>query len=277
MAWSEIHGRPVSLKLPQVGADLDSARRSLTREAQRLGATAHPAFQRLLGADLDAPEPFLVLEYVEGHTLQTILDEEGPVKERDALNIASELLAALGFLHRTGYAHLDVKPGNVILRDGRVVVLDLGLVLPLGTPIPAGSPRGTDGYIAPEQWDCAPASAAMDVFSVGCLTYELILGEAPFPREGRPAGTPSFPPRARFRRRPHCSPAVERTIRALLAVDPRERPPVAAHALALLGSIRPAADRLWPDYVDDLLRTPTAVCPIWAEPPFIRGEARAAA
>jgi serine/threonine protein kinase len=258
-----IHSRPVTVKLAQPGDNVEGARRVLRREATHLRSITHPAYQRLLGGNLDAAEPFLVLEYVEGPTLHTILEAEGPFADADALNVATELVSALGFLHRVGFGHMDVNPANVILRDGRVVVMDLGLVFPLGEPIPAGSPRGTQGFIAPEQWDSAPCAAGMDVFSVGCVLYELLTGEQPFDFDDRPTVPLPSLTRPRFRRNRRRQ--LDEVLARLTAMNPLDRLRDSEQAMLALASVRTPSERLWPTYVDNLLRNPPAAQPGWSE------------
>ena len=266
MAWSTVHGRPVTVKICQRGDEVEDARRVLRREASYLSALRHPGFQQLLGSSLDGPEPFLVLEYVEGYTLETILDVEGRFAPVDALNVVSELVAALGYLHRLGIAHLDVKPANAILRDGRVVLMDLGLAQPLGTPMSPASPRGTRGYIAPEQWCRAPASPAMDLFSAGCLLHALVTRAAPYDHDGPPAA-----PLAPVRRRRGAT-VVERqvidtVVAALASIDPSRRVATADEALLLIGRVRDQSERTWPTFVDDALGVTGTSLPDWAVRP----------
>ncbi len=259
MGWSRVHGRPVTVKICGLDGDATSARRGLTRERDALAQIHHPAFQRLLGGDLDAEHPFLVLEYVEGFTLHSILDNSRSMSVRDALNITSELLLALGYLHHLGLAHLDIKPGNMILRDGRVVLLDLGLVLPIGAPIPEGCVRGTEGYIAPEQERerrHGGQRRAMDIYSVGCVLYELLTGV-------EPAESRRFPAGAGWRHR--------RTVRRLHDVivamtnpQPELRPQTAAAALHLLSGHRRSSEQIWPPFVRSMLSDPSEGCPPWS-------------
>ena len=117
-----------------------AAAAALAGEAQVAGSTAHPGVRRLLESRLDQPLPHLVFEYVEGPTLDDALADEGPFHPIDVLLAGMQLAAALGHLHGRGLAHLDVKPGNVVLREGRPVLIDLGLARPVGE-VPAGRHR----------------------------------------------------------------------------------------------------------------------------------------
>jgi hypothetical protein len=223
LAWDVGRWCPVAVKLPRPAPASPSPRpaaatravAALAREAQVAGPTAHPAIRRLLESCLDQPLPHLVFEYVEGPTLDDALADEGPFHPIDVLLVGMQLAAALGHLHDRGLAHLDVKPGNVVMRDGRPVLIDLGLARPVGGPAPA--------------W-----LAAVD--------------GPPERRWPQLAG----PPPTASSRNAEVRPAVDQAIGALLAPDPGDRPASAAQVLALLAAAMPAdageEDRLWPDW-----------------------------
>jgi ABC-type transport system involved in cytochrome bd biosynthesis fused ATPase/permease subunit len=124
LAWDVGRWCPVAVKLPRPGG-ATRAVLALAREAQVAGPTAHPGIRRLLEGRLEQPLPHLVFEYVEGPTLDDALADEGPFHPIDVLLTGMQLAAALGHLHGRGLAHLDVKPGNVVLRDGRPVLFEL--------------------------------------------------------------------------------------------------------------------------------------------------------
>jgi serine/threonine protein kinase len=137
----------VAVKAPRPGGPTRAVA-ALAREARVAGPTAHPGIRRLLESRLDQPLPHLVFEYVEGPTLDDALADEGPFHPIDVLLTGLQLAAALGHLHDRGLAHLDVKPGNVVLRDGRPVLIDLGLARPVGEPAGRhrrGSPPAAGG------------------------------------------------------------------------------------------------------------------------------------
>jgi Protein kinase domain len=166
----------------------------LAQEAAVAGSTAHPGIRRLLEARLDRPLPHLVFEYVEGPTLDDALAEDGPFHPVDVLLTGMQLAAALGHLHGRGLAHLDVKPGNVVLRDGRPVLIDLGLARPVGEAPPGGHRRGSPPWMAPEQVRRRPASPGMDLFALGAVLYELATGTQAFePADHGPTGAPLAP------------------------------------------------------------------------------------
>ena len=258
LAWSAEHCGPVVVKLPHPqGQHSSRTRDSLRREASRLTAVNHPAFQRLLATGLDDPVPHLVYEYVEGPTLDAVLDDHGPLPAADVALLALQIGAALHHLHGRGLAHLDLKPANLVLRSGRVVLLDLGLAQPLGAPHPPGRPRGSVEYMAPEQIRCQPATVAMDLFGLGAVLYELATDDLAFPDDSDNPAEPSWPqlsgppvpPRAHV---PDLPAELEDELLRLLATDPRTRPPDVAEVLRRFAALLPAEDRPWPAWVEQL-------------------------
>jgi eukaryotic-like serine/threonine-protein kinase len=256
LAWDVGRWCPVAVKLPRPGP-MTRAVATLAREAQVAGSTAHPGFRRLLSSRLDQPLPHLVFEYVEGPTLDDALAKDGPFHPTDVLLVGMQLTAALGHLHDRGLAHLDVKPGNVVLRDGRPVLIDLGLARPLGEAPEGRHRRGSPPWMAPEQVRRQPASPGMDLFALGAVLFELATGEPAFdPADDGPPERrwPQLagPPAPASSRNPEVPPPVDRAVAALLAPDPAGRPASAAQVLALLAGAMPAdaaeEERLWPTW-----------------------------
>ncbi len=243
IAWSAIHGYPITVKLAQTEETAQEARSVLRRESRRLTKVNHPAFQRAIGGDLDAPLPYIALDYIDGSTIGHMLNEEGPFDVDDAFTVIAELAAALGYLHRMGYAHLDLKPNNVVLRDGRVVVLDLGLSTRLGrTP---SLPRGTKGYVAPEHWHGAAVAPTSDVFSLGAFLYELIAGRPAYTYKTEPTTLPDM-----ARVAVH-APEAAHLVAKMMALDPADRLGSADVVLREVAALLPAEDRAWPDFLEE--------------------------
>ncbi|MFG1815411.1 serine/threonine-protein kinase [Kribbella sp. NPDC049174] len=146
--------------------------KALRRETAALAGTWHPALPQLLLDGSDDTIPHLLLEYVDGPTLADELDEHGALPENEVALLGAQVLPALMTLHDRGLAHLDVKPDNVVLCDGRPILIDFGTARAIGSPQPAGHPVGTVGYASPDQEACTPVSVAMDIYSLGQTLLE---------------------------------------------------------------------------------------------------------
>ena len=191
-------GREVALKVlhADVARDPDRIAR-FEREAQSLAALNHPHIGTLFGMDQDGGRHFLVMELVEGETLEERL-ARGPLPSDEALRIVKQVAEALEAAHERGIIHRDLKPANVkVTPDGVVKVLDFGLAKgvepahavaanPAQSPTisvlatQAGIILGTAAYMSPEQAKGQPTDHRSDIFSFGCLLYELITGRRAF-------------------------------------------------------------------------------------------------
>lgn len=246
LAWSTDLWIPVVVKLTRPHqAFRPRARVAVSRECDALIRCPHPAVPRLIIDGRDGAPPYLVQEYVDGPTLDAAL-ESGPLAADETIALAAQLTAVVRTLHTQGMAHVDLKPDNLILRDGRPTLIDLGSARDLGRPQPAGKPIGSPGYAAPELESGAPISAAMDLYGIGTIVYEALTGEATFdpdlPAQDRPGpDTLSFPT--------DVPESLERLTRSLLAVDPGERPADADELLVRLGECFTVAHggELWPE------------------------------
>lgn len=200
-----------------------------------------------LASRTEAGVPFLVMEYLEGESLEALL-ARGALDRDTLVAIAGQVAAALGALHAAGFVHGDIKPANVLVlarpdRAGglRIKLIDFGGARRLAAPAPESAIAGTPAYMAPEQWRGQPV-AASDVYSLGCMLYEMLVG--------RPVFTGSLPylMACHRHRRPtppsahhaELAPALERLILRALAKDPAHRPST-AELLAGLASAAPAA------------------------------------
>ncbi|MER6302063.1 serine/threonine-protein kinase [Kitasatospora sp. NPDC001539] len=222
-AWSEERDCRCVVKVlrPDRRRDRD-LRERLLREGRWLAEFTHPHLVRGYGTG-ERPQPYAVLETLTGETLAHLIDR-GPRRPAatDLALLGIQLCSAVGYLHRRGLLHLDLKPANVVIDCRRAKVLDLSIARPPGP----GGPRrlGTVGYLAPEQASGGPLTAAADVWGIGVTLYEAATGELPFGEAASdPTGTPA-PPVSRRRRLPRPLAAV---IDAGLRLDPEARPTIA--------------------------------------------------
>jgi hypothetical protein len=150
----------------------------LDRQAQTAGRLCHPYLVKVF----DRGSDFLVLEYLRGLSLATILRERGPMDLDEALRLLGALASALDHMHARGVVHRDVKPANVIvLADGSPRLIDFGASCMAGSPLESGDRMlGTPSHMAPEQVLRGTANALTDLFSFGVLAYELLTGQPPF-------------------------------------------------------------------------------------------------
>lgn len=149
-------------------------RDAVLTEGALLTTLSHPHLVR--GYEVVAgPRPAVVLETLPGATLAAVLDD-GRLGVADAALLGRQLVSVLGYLHRQGWLHLDVKPDNVVVQEGRAVLIDLGLATRPGR---LGRAVGTDGYAAPEQDAGGTVSAATDVWGLAATLVECVTGAAP--------------------------------------------------------------------------------------------------
>ena len=184
-------GRDVAIKVlrPDLARDPSFLNR-FRREAQAAAGLNHPSIVSVYDTGEDiAPDgttaPFIVMEYVEGRTLRDIIKAEGRLPARRAMEIAADVCAALDFSHRNGLIHRDIKPANVMITQaGAVKVMDFGIARTLAddaaTVTQTANVIGTAQYLSPEQARGETVDGRSDVYSTGCLLYELVTGVPPF-------------------------------------------------------------------------------------------------
>ena len=207
-------GRKVALKIlrPEQAQD-ETFRARFKREAEAVASLNNPAIvavydtgsfdpSQSYGVDEAAGKPtlipYIVMEYVEGHTLRTILSRGGHLPVRDALGYAEQLLGALQYSHSMGIIHRDIKPANIMVLDrtsediakgqpGQIKVMDFGIsraIEEAGEALTkANVVMGSARYMSPEQVSGKEVDARSDLYSAACVIYEMIAGRSPFDAE----------------------------------------------------------------------------------------------
>ncbi|HWH55168.1 MAG TPA: protein kinase [Gaiellaceae bacterium] len=176
--------RSVALKIlhEQYTRDDDYVER-FRREARSVAQLAHPNIVTVIDRGEQDGRQFIVFEYVDGENLKELADREGPLHPHDAIELALQVARGLSFAHDQGLVHRDVKPQNVLLdADGRAKVTDFGIARSLdvdGMTV-TGTIMGTSNYIAPEQARGQPVDEQTDVYSLGCVLFELLTGDVPY-------------------------------------------------------------------------------------------------
>ena len=244
-ARDEVLGREVAVKVlsPQYAADAGFLAR-FEREARHVAALNHPRLVTVYDCNIDHGTAFIVMELVAGRTLRQVLDDGGPLPPAEATAIAAAVCEGLEVAHAAGLVHRDIKPANIVLSRGGVKMLDFGIARADGS---TGGTRtqgvlGTAAYLSPELASGGQAGPQADLYSLGCVLFEMLTGEPPFAADSavglayRHVHDDPGPPSAR---RPGLPPRLDWIVGRLLAKDPAARPPGAAAARADLLAARP--------------------------------------
>jgi tetratricopeptide (TPR) repeat protein len=219
---------PVALKVIQ--APGPEARIRLLEEVRLARLITHPAVCRVFDVGESGSDVFFTMEFVRGEDLATLLKRVGRLPSEKVADIGRQLCGGLAAAHAQGVLHRDLKPANVLIdNNGRVRITDFGIAVP--TPDPDERKRtGPSRYMAPEQRHAGtPLSDRTDVYALGLILYELLVGHHPF------AGSdPSTAPPRPSTLVPHVHPQLERVVMQALAPDPADRP---ASALRMADSL----------------------------------------
>lgn len=231
----------------------DGALQGLRDEYRSLQALNHPSIARGFDALLEGERPHIVLEFLEGPRLSTLIRKYGRLPLEQSIPLAVQLSSALHYMHTKGLVHLDVKPSNTIMAAPPRLI-DMSIARTFEQARDLTVPVGTDAYMAPEQCTLRselPVGPAADVWGLGVTLYEAVSGRLPFPS---PEGEERFP-QIDLEAEPlvddEVPPAVADLIHACLQHDPAERPTPRQVADALEPLVaalprRPVLNRLRP-------------------------------
>jgi eukaryotic-like serine/threonine-protein kinase len=180
-------GRTVAVKVlaSQYARDETSVTR-FRREAQSAASLNHPNVVSVYDTGSDDGVHWIVMEYLEGRTLREVIDEDGPLSPEHAAKVARDVSLALATAHEKGLVHRDVKPANIMITpSGETKVMDFGIaraVTSTGDPTltKTGFVMGTAAYLSPEQAEGKPVDARSDIYSLGCVVYEMLTAQPPF-------------------------------------------------------------------------------------------------
>jgi len=180
------HDRQVALKVlrPELAAVIGAER--FLQEIKTTANLQHPHILGLIDSGEDAHQLWYVMPFIEGESLRDRITREKQLPVSDGVRLAIEVAGALDYAHRRGVIHRDIKPENILLHDGRALVADFGIALAAsradgGRMTETGMSLGTPQYMSPEQaMGARYITGRSDVYSLGCVLYEMLIGEPPF-------------------------------------------------------------------------------------------------
>jgi len=257
------HPERVAVKIVRPGlARLNDLSLLLRRDIQLAHRITHPNVCKVHFLDVDKRADgdliFMVMDYLEGETLQARLKRDGPLDERTALSLAEQIAAGVDEAHREGVIHRDLKSSNIMLvprKDGttRAVITDFGIAASENEELTLGV--GSLDYMAPERLTDAGATRAADIYSFGVLLYEMVTGQLPF-ASGTPLDHRRTLPAAPRRHRASLARRWDRAILRCLDPSPEQR---FARATLAIQALRPAR---WPRRVAALALVAALAWPI---------------
>jgi eukaryotic-like serine/threonine-protein kinase len=242
-ATDDVLGRDVAVKVlnPEYAHDAGFLAR-FNREARNVAALSSSRVVAVYDRGIDGQTPYIVMELVSGRTLRQVIDDGGALAPAEAIRVATAVCEALEAAHAAGIVHRDIKPANIVLSGREVKVLDFGIAR---TDYPVGGTRthgvlGTAAYLSPEQASGEPVGPQSDLYSLGCVLFEMLTGSQPFSADSevgvayRQVHDDPGPPSAR---RPGLSAKLDQLTASLLAKDPGDRPAGAVGARAALTAV----------------------------------------
>ncbi len=258
--------RTVAVKIlrPQYASDAEFVER-FRREARAAASLSHPNVVNIFDVGQQDGMDYIVMEHIPGETLKNVIKKEAPIAIDRALEITRQIAAALNHAHQRNIVHRDIKPHNILITpDGQVKVTDFGIARAISASsfTQAGMVVGSVHYASPEQVRGGVVGPQSDLYSLGCVLYELLTGKVPFSGDTSIAialqhlQANPIPVR---QLRPEVPPLVENIVQRSMAVEPGDRYPT---ALAMLKEIAIAQSKLQRQYQEpDETDMPTQV---WA-------------
>jgi serine/threonine protein kinase len=223
----------------------DEVCRRFLLEAQSMARLNHPNIVAVYDVGVDRDVSYIILEFVHGKTLREV--DRSKISFDDAINLTVQLLEALAYAHSQGIIHRDIKPGNIIVTDERLLkVMDFGLarrMTDVSNLTQSGEIVGTIAYLPPERFLGKSGDNTSDLYSVGVLLYELLSGRLPFTHESGDLVAVMFShvndrPRPPRQINPLIPASLDRIIMRLLDKDPARRYPDAAALIAELKTVQ---------------------------------------
>jgi len=225
-------GAVVAIKVPHMQFESDVATFTRFQREEEIGRQLdHPFILKIVPVTTPKSRPYLVMEFLEGQTLDKVMEATKPLPENDAAIIASRVCEALDHMHKKGVVHRDLKPQNIMVcTDGSIRILDFGIAKAARMrrlTFAGFSPTmGTPDYMAPEQVNGRRGDNRTDIYSLGAILYEMVTGKVPFEGESpyvvmnvRTTGDPTAPRKINAQ----ITPVMEEIILHALARDPEKR------------------------------------------------------
>jgi serine/threonine-protein kinase len=235
-------GRKVAIKVmsPALLLADDVAVERFKQEARTVAALSHPQIIPIHAVREAEGLLFFVMQFVEGKSLETVIQEKGPLPFGTVQSLLVQVGGALAYAHKRGVVHRDVKPANIMLDDeGWPIIMDFGIAKGTGglNLTQVGQPLGTPAYMSPEQCVATVVGGSSDQYSLGVVAYEMITGRIPFSGETGMAimmahAVDPVPPMEALR--PDCPPALSLVVRKMLEKKPEHRYATMTDAVAAL-------------------------------------------
>ncbi|OGU27909.1 MAG: hypothetical protein A3K13_11065 [Gemmatimonadetes bacterium RIFCSPLOWO2_12_FULL_68_9] len=243
LASDHKHRRPVAIKVFHAELASVVGGERFLREIEIAAGLTHPHILSLYDSGDADGLLYYVMQFVEGESLRERLTREGQLPVDDVLEIAREVADALSYAHMRGLVHRDIKPENILLSGGHAYVADFGIARAVSEAratevTPTGIAVGTPAYMSPEQASAANhIDARSDLYSLGCVMYEMLTGEPPYTgatAQAIAARRSEEPPRPIRTVRPTVTPQLEATVIQLLAKAPADRFRTASQVMTAL-------------------------------------------